>query len=231
MNELWKAAFAVAGLASVVSFVLWSLYKTWLRLPIFQTLTKQQIYRLLILFLILTFLAFLTGVGAYLILAIKDKPGRSVDELVRLLKFREQQIVTMIDTRKKEHQDELANGVHPPGLEPNNSDTFDSVKTQFLSLSSANIEAIQNGDFVASHELVRQIRELFEGPDGGEVFSVRRWMPESRSVITPDGTKTERNWKPVYERLPAIAVYFRTITIEDLPESLRPVLHEFNEKY
>ena len=65
LEEFWKGALAVAGIAAVVSFVFWSLYKKWLNLPIFSTLPSIQQYKLLRLFLVLTFLFALAGLMSF----------------------------------------------------------------------------------------------------------------------------------------------------------------------
>ena len=65
MDAFWKTALSIAGIGAVVSFVIWSLYRQWLKLPIFQQLTKEQQFKLFRLFLIFTFLLALTGLVAY----------------------------------------------------------------------------------------------------------------------------------------------------------------------
>lgn len=67
MNEFWRQALTVAGIGAIGAFVFWSLYKQWLKLPIFQQLTKKQLYNLSVLFLVLTFLALIATLGAWLI--------------------------------------------------------------------------------------------------------------------------------------------------------------------
>ena len=56
MQDFWKVAVSVAGVGALGAFVLWSLYKQWLKLGIFQRMTKQQQFLLFVLFLVLTFL-------------------------------------------------------------------------------------------------------------------------------------------------------------------------------
>ena len=65
MGVLWKAAVSVAGLGAVASFVLWSLYRQWLTLPIFQQLTKKQLFVLFLVFFFLTFLFGVSGLATY----------------------------------------------------------------------------------------------------------------------------------------------------------------------
>lgn len=65
MRDFWEIAFTVAGLGAVVSFVLWSLYKQWLSLPIFQRMTKKQQFSLFRLTIILTFVFAVVGLVVY----------------------------------------------------------------------------------------------------------------------------------------------------------------------
>ena len=65
MPEVWQVAITIAGLGAVGAFVFWSLYREWLRLPIFPKLTKQQAFRLMQIFLVLTFLALIAVLVTY----------------------------------------------------------------------------------------------------------------------------------------------------------------------
>ncbi|UXA53621.1 hypothetical protein M0D46_17035 [Xanthomonas prunicola] len=56
-DRFWKAAIAVCGLGAVGAFVFWSLYKNWLSLPIFERMSQDQTFVIMIIFLVLTFLA------------------------------------------------------------------------------------------------------------------------------------------------------------------------------
>lgn len=61
MERLWKAAFAVGGVAAIGAFVFWSLYKQWLALPIFERLSQQQTFVVMLVFLALTFFALIAA--------------------------------------------------------------------------------------------------------------------------------------------------------------------------
>ncbi|MDG4549689.1 MAG: hypothetical protein P9G45_04660 [Candidatus Contendobacter sp.] len=69
MVELWQTAFGIAGIGSIAAFVFWSLYKEWLKLPIFQQMTKEQQFRLFILFIVFAFIFALAGLGTYAYIA------------------------------------------------------------------------------------------------------------------------------------------------------------------
>jgi hypothetical protein len=76
MAELWRIALGVSGIAGVVSFVLWSLYRNWLQLDIFQRMTKKQQFILFMTFFILTFLFALAGLGAWVVVQLnRDDDG------------------------------------------------------------------------------------------------------------------------------------------------------------
>lgn len=60
MEQFWNIAIGIGGISAIGSFVFWSLYKQWLKLGIFAQLTKDQTFRLMIIFLVLTFTAFLS---------------------------------------------------------------------------------------------------------------------------------------------------------------------------
>ena len=66
MDKFWKAALTVAGIGAVAFFVFYSLYRQWLTLPIFPQLTQSQAFTVMLVFLVLTFLALIAGVVAWL---------------------------------------------------------------------------------------------------------------------------------------------------------------------
>jgi hypothetical protein len=68
MQEFWKVALSMAGLSAVAAFVLWSVYKQWLRLPIFQRMTKKQQFELFRLVIVFTFVFSIAGLATYGIL-------------------------------------------------------------------------------------------------------------------------------------------------------------------
>lgn len=64
MDKFWKAALVVGGLATVGAFIFWSLYKQWLALPIFSALSQDQTFSIMLVFLGLSFIAFVILVTA-----------------------------------------------------------------------------------------------------------------------------------------------------------------------
>lgn len=65
MEGIWEGALGVAGVGAIGAFVFWSLYKHWLKLPIFQAMTKEQQYSLFKLFMVLTFLFSMSALLIY----------------------------------------------------------------------------------------------------------------------------------------------------------------------
>jgi len=83
LGMIWKIALAASGLAAVGFFVLWSLYQQWLTLPIFSQLTAEQTYALMMAFLVLVFLSFVSGVGAYVFLKLSGFEDNAVPQTRR----------------------------------------------------------------------------------------------------------------------------------------------------
>ncbi|PPD24516.1 MAG: hypothetical protein CTY24_00900 [Methylobacter sp.] len=83
MERLWKAAFAVGGVAAIGAFVFWSLYKQWLSLPIFSQLNQNQTFVVMLVFLGLTFLALL---AAFALHATKHKDTDDIFPLYEKLR-------------------------------------------------------------------------------------------------------------------------------------------------
>ncbi len=65
MDSFWKAALAVGGVAAIGAFVLWSLYKDWLALPIFSKMTPEQTFQIMKMFLWFTFACFALSIASY----------------------------------------------------------------------------------------------------------------------------------------------------------------------
>ena len=66
MERFWQVAISVGGLAAVSAFVLWSLYKDWLKLPIFSQLSPDHTFALMLVFLSLTFLSSMAMLAVYI---------------------------------------------------------------------------------------------------------------------------------------------------------------------
>lgn len=66
MQDLWKVAISVSGIGAIGAFVMWSLYRNWLKLDIFQRMTKKQQFRLFVLFMTFTFLFAIASLVVYI---------------------------------------------------------------------------------------------------------------------------------------------------------------------
>jgi len=58
-KEFWNVAIASTGIAGIGTFVFWSLYREWLRLPIFSRLSPNHTFVIMLVFLGVTFLSVL----------------------------------------------------------------------------------------------------------------------------------------------------------------------------
>lgn len=81
MDKFWKAALGVGGLGTVGAFVFWSLYKEWLTLGIFSTMTAEHTFFIMIIFLVLVFLSLIVLVIAYVVHPKQDahQPNQGVE--------------------------------------------------------------------------------------------------------------------------------------------------------
>lgn len=77
MDELWKIAVGVAGIGAVTAFVVWSVYKQYLSLPIFQKMTKSQQFKLFVLVIVLTFGFGITGLVVYAVVEVSRHSAAS----------------------------------------------------------------------------------------------------------------------------------------------------------
>ncbi len=101
MDELWKVAFGIAGIGGIACFVLWSLYKNWLKMDIFQQMTKEQQYRLFQLFFVLSFLFALAGLAVYALIATR---GGSHTEVQKILESKHAGIKEELDKESSRSQ-------------------------------------------------------------------------------------------------------------------------------
>lgn len=75
MDEIWKIALGITGLAGVASLLIYSLYSQWLKLPIFAKLDKELTYSILKIFLFLTFAFAAAALVSYVYIKANDHPG------------------------------------------------------------------------------------------------------------------------------------------------------------
>jgi hypothetical protein len=164
MEKFWKVALGVAGIGAVGMFVLWSLYKDWLKLPYFVPLSQDQTFRLFRYFLFLTFGAAVLGVGAWIIRgrastevapsiprAGAPKPDPQIASLLSVLKQRAEEIQSdlekVIQEMTKLHRDDAIKQLK-------------EFELRFLGLHKKHLAAIKANDLHLSHEIIGQIHEL-----------------------------------------------------------------------
>ena len=66
MEKFWKAALTVGGVSAIGAFIFLGLYKEWLKLTIFDDLSGDQTFILMVIFLILTFCSLLVFIVAFI---------------------------------------------------------------------------------------------------------------------------------------------------------------------
>jgi len=199
MQQLWQVAFGVAGIGAVVAFVFWSLYRNWLKLAVFQRMTKRQQFIIFILFLCLTFVFAVSGLAAYVIVQVVNPAQRaaenSVGELSQLVRARRENILSIMDKQDKffasERQKAVDEGKPTDGLDAKIK-LLHSVKDQFERLSGEYAAALDDRQFVRSHELLHDIYVLLDQPETQALFPERVYYgdkPEPMYVPTRKVTR------------------------------------------
>ncbi len=112
MDRLWKAAFAVGGVAAIGAFVFWSLYRQWLSLVIFERLSQRQTFVVMLVFLSLTFLAL---VSAFVLHAKRTSPTDNREDLFET--YREKVVAAMARNDSLINQFEVRAELAIDGLE------------------------------------------------------------------------------------------------------------------
>ena len=74
MDNFWKAALKVGGVATIGGFIFFGLYEAWLKLSIFSEMNAEQTFILMVIFLGLPFFALIVFVIAFVKLRRKKKP-------------------------------------------------------------------------------------------------------------------------------------------------------------
>jgi len=81
MEEFWKIAVGLTGISGVGAFVIYGLYKEWIRSPLLSDLTRSQRFKLFQLFLVLTFLF---TIAAFALRAYESSLVANTDEQIPL---------------------------------------------------------------------------------------------------------------------------------------------------
>jgi hypothetical protein len=91
--DFWQVVIGGAGLGAILSLVLWALYRQWVRLPPFERLSRHSQLVLFRVFLMLTIVCTLAGLGMYAFRAREEPPApalRQYNEHARALQALEQ---------------------------------------------------------------------------------------------------------------------------------------------
>jgi hypothetical protein len=157
MEQLWKVALGIAGLGAVASFVVWSIYRQWLSLPIFQQMTKDHQFKLFRLVIVLTFLFGIAGLVAYAIVSKSSaattsrKIESSRDELIAILQTREAnflQAVTNLYVTLESNGDKEA------------IDEVRTLKEAVVAINKKRVKALGQGNLVLAHELANELKQF-----------------------------------------------------------------------
>jgi len=146
MEAIWQAAISLTGIAGVGAFVLYALYKDWMKLPAVSTLSRQQRFSLFKLFLVLTFLfaAATLALSAYRSHLEKQAAQASATELRNLLDDRYKQGLRLIAEFKESST-------------PEGKTKLEAFEASYAAQIKATRAALAEGEMVRYHELSKQL--------------------------------------------------------------------------
>ena len=182
MQSFWKAAVAACGLGALATFLFWSLYARWLTLPVLAKLTKRQLFRLFLVFLIATFLFASLALGTYGWLQTQDKAvlRHSKTELIGMLKARETQFSSAMQslqiTIRRQERDNRQTHLLPRDLiaplekgdrtsedilpVTTSSKDIDDLTSVVRRLNQQRIAALESDNLLLYHDLSNSINDL-----------------------------------------------------------------------
>ena len=155
MEDLWKVALGVAGLGALACFVFWSLYRQWLKLPIWTQMSKRQQFIVIIVFLGLTF--------AFAVLALGVYAYQQHDRLAQT----KTALATIYAARKQELQLLLADQVRilTAASDAEGLELTKRTQAKALALSDQRIQAVMDGDMVAADQYSLRLRDALSSYD------------------------------------------------------------------
>ncbi len=184
MEAFWKIVVSVTGIAGVGAFVFYGLYKNWLKLPAFASLTRDQRYRLFIIFLILTF-AFAVlalGLSAYEGYLKSAQAETSTRELLATLEGRYQRGHAMLEGLKQKFVND-----------PKTLSLISIGESEYESKTAEARVALQQRQFMRFHELNKEILDFVSKIDG--------MTPQERAKFIRDACELPPSEKEKLQRL------------------------------
>lgn len=162
MEDLWRVSFGLTGISGVVAFVLWSLYKDWLQVPVLHDLTKIQKYNLLKLFLILTFVFAIAGLlfGGFQKYLESGQSEVSAGELENMLKS------------KFEYGESKFLELKRMDLSMEDKQIIEKLSNDYTFFNSEALEALENQEYVRSNLFYKRVVRLLETAEAQRVFDI-----------------------------------------------------------
>ncbi|MBV9657591.1 MAG: hypothetical protein JO295_05720 [Verrucomicrobia bacterium] len=191
MEKFWKAALGVAGIGAVGMFVLWSLYKDWLKLPYFVPINQDQTFQLFRYFLFLTFGAGALCIGAYVYVhGRRDSAsgGRYVPQRKAELRLPDGSRFT--DAQFDAYEDvwvslqdlnDAGEALWDAASKPNLERFANCLKDTRRKAASAGI-FFQQADYTELQSLLQHFISFYDGKQ--DLFE---FLEENPQVIVPDG--------------------------------------------
>lgn len=158
MEEVWKFAISISGIAGIAAFVFFGLYKEWLNLPAFADLTKKQRFDLFKIFLILTFIFALAGLSLSAYQAYIDHRNGEASRV---------ELEKTLESRKKEADDLFKEALNDPllPLDPERKKRIEVYQAKYNRIMQDAINALDQKQLNLHNEKMKELNRMLYSDD------------------------------------------------------------------
>lgn len=196
MDNFWRIAVGLTGIAGVGAFVFYALYRDWLHLEALAGLSQDRRFRLFKWFLVLTFLFFLAalGFGAYKLRIESLQRERSVQEMRRLL-----------EDRRREGDHLFGTLATDATLFPERRKQIEKARDEYDHRMGQLTEALSAGDQIRYHEQLKSLIDYLDSLPDDSIPKDSRETLKNSSCLLPSwqsGGETRILGPPTRSALP-----------------------------
>ncbi len=195
MNDLWKVAISLTGISGIGAFVFLSIYKEWIRSPILAGLTREQKFRLLRIFIVLTF-GF--GICAFALSAYQSHLKSSQ---LLISKTEAENILLIHYEYGSSRLGELIDGDKVP---KEDIDSLKKLRAKYMSDMMVAKRALKDGQLVVWHEKINDINSLLRSD------IAKKYIPEVEIKSMAIDSEIEESGKSEIEKMLDLEVKRKT---------------------
>lgn len=163
MTDLWKVAISMTGVFGVTSFVLFGLYREWLKVEALNSLTKAQKFSLLRLFLLLTFFFAITATA---LVAYQERLKSSKRDSSAI------ELTTLLESRQKVGNEIFQNIESDYSANESNLVGVQKLKEDYNVVMLGLIQSLEDGNQIIYHEKIKELWYLFDSKKFKTLISV-----------------------------------------------------------